>query len=255
MQTQVSPGALQPPAPWISHSIKVEEYYQEKEAQSQWLKRIFEDKTAITSAFEAMTLNTSSGTSSLVFGSTTSSPFTSGISAVPSGSRGFGMSMTAPHSSSTTGAFGFRAEQSVRTSGKNSFWGGFHQNSLGAAGQTTTLGFRAMTQTTGSGSSCSVFGTTSLPFMSGAGPAHSGGFRMSVAVPHSSSTTGAFGFGEDRLGGLVAWPLSGEASVRTPWVQLARTHRLPSMWPARLRTRLCLHVIFGISSVLESSSS
>ncbi|KAI5234923.1 hypothetical protein MUG91_G221n1 [Manis pentadactyla] len=46
MQTQVSPGALQPPAPWISHSIKVEEYYQEKEAQSQWLKRIFEDKTA-----------------------------------------------------------------------------------------------------------------------------------------------------------------------------------------------------------------
>ncbi|XP_057344000.1 LOW QUALITY PROTEIN: nuclear envelope pore membrane protein POM 121-like, partial [Manis pentadactyla] len=34
-----------PPAPWISGSITVEEYYQEKQAQSQWLKRIFEDKT------------------------------------------------------------------------------------------------------------------------------------------------------------------------------------------------------------------
>ncbi|KAI5225184.1 hypothetical protein MUG91_G240n14 [Manis pentadactyla] len=41
-----------PPAPWIGHSITVKEYYQEKQAQSQWLKRIFEDKTtpAVSSA-------------------------------------------------------------------------------------------------------------------------------------------------------------------------------------------------------------
>ncbi|KAI5180818.1 hypothetical protein MUG91_G366n1, partial [Manis pentadactyla] len=39
-------GISQPPAPWIGHSITAEEYYQEKQAQSQWLKRIFEDKTA-----------------------------------------------------------------------------------------------------------------------------------------------------------------------------------------------------------------
>ncbi|KAI5939880.1 Nuclear envelope pore membrane protein POM 121C [Manis javanica] len=49
-----------PRAAWIGCSIKVEEYYQEKQAQSQWLKRIFEDKTATTSDFEAMTQTTSS---------------------------------------------------------------------------------------------------------------------------------------------------------------------------------------------------
>ncbi|KAI5933190.1 Nuclear envelope pore membrane protein POM 121C [Manis javanica] len=38
-----------PPAPSISGSIMVKEYYQEKQAQSQWLKRIFEDKTALPS--------------------------------------------------------------------------------------------------------------------------------------------------------------------------------------------------------------
>ncbi|KAI5213313.1 hypothetical protein MUG91_G269n1, partial [Manis pentadactyla] len=42
-------GISQPPAPWISGSITVEEYYQEKQAQSQWLKRIFEDKTVSAS--------------------------------------------------------------------------------------------------------------------------------------------------------------------------------------------------------------
>ncbi|XP_057343012.1 nuclear envelope pore membrane protein POM 121-like [Manis pentadactyla] len=60
-----------PPAPWISRSIMLKEYFQEKQAQSQWLKRIFEDKTATTSDFEAMTQTTSSSVS------TTSSQFTS----------------------------------------------------------------------------------------------------------------------------------------------------------------------------------
>ncbi|XP_057343931.1 nuclear envelope pore membrane protein POM 121-like [Manis pentadactyla] len=175
-----------PPAPWIGHSITVKEYYQEKQAQSQWLKRIFEDKTTITSGFGAMTQITSCGPNTSVFGSTISSPFTSRMSAGPTGSGGFGMSMAAPHSCSTTGAFGFGARRSGRTGLKNHFWGGLDPNSLGAAGQSTpspflmasmpqntyaiaatTSGFGAMTQTTSSRTSSSVFGsTTSSPFMS-----------------------------------------------------------------------------------------
>ena len=84
-----------------------------------------------------------------------------------------------------------------------------HVSSFFAA---TTSGFGAMTQTTSSGTSSSVFGsTTSSPFTSGvsAGPAHSGGFGISMGTPHNSSTTGAFGFGEDRVGALEARPLSG----------------------------------------------
>ncbi|XP_057343013.1 putative nuclear envelope pore membrane protein POM 121B [Manis pentadactyla] len=78
----------------------------------------------------------------------------------------------------------------------------------------TTSGFGATTQTTSSGTSSSVFdSSTSSLFMSGvsAGPAHSWGFGMSVAAPHSSSTSGAFSFGEDRVGAVVAQPLSGVA--------------------------------------------
>ncbi|KAI5939907.1 Nuclear envelope pore membrane protein POM 121C [Manis javanica] len=55
-----------PPAPWIGRLITVEEYYQEKQAQSQWLKRIFEDKTSIISGFGAVTQTTSCGTNTSV---------------------------------------------------------------------------------------------------------------------------------------------------------------------------------------------
>ncbi|XP_073070349.1 nuclear envelope pore membrane protein POM 121-like [Manis javanica] len=120
-----------PPAPSISGSIMVKEYYQEKQAQSQWLKRIFEDKTATTSEFEATTQTTSSG------GSTTSSHVTSGVSAGPAVSGDFGMSVSDPHSSSTTGVFNFVAGWSGRTGGTAPFWGCLSQNSLGAAGQST----------------------------------------------------------------------------------------------------------------------
>ncbi|XP_057342786.1 putative nuclear envelope pore membrane protein POM 121B [Manis pentadactyla] len=172
---------------------------------------------AITSGFGAVTQTTSCGTNTSVFGSTISSPFTSRVSAVPTGSGGFGMSMAAPHSSSTTGAFGVGSGRSGRTGPKNPFWGALNSNSLGAAGQSTpstfhmastpqdtsgiaaiTLGFGATTQTTSSGTSSSVFGSsTSSPFMSrvSAGSAHSWGFGISMAAPHSSSTTGAFNFG------------------------------------------------------------
>ncbi|KAI5934238.1 Nuclear envelope pore membrane protein POM 121 [Manis javanica] len=199
-----------PPAPWISRLIAVEEYYQEKQAQPQWLKRIFEDKTATTSEFEATTQTTSSG------GSTTSSHVTSRVSAGPAVSGDFGMNMSAPHSSSTTGVFNCVVGRSGRTGGMAPFWGCLSQNSLGAAGQSTlfaiyvastsqdtfvlaaiTSGFGAVTQTTSCGtSSTSGFGSTiSVPLTSrvSAGPTGSGGFGRSVAAHHSSSTTGAFG--------------------------------------------------------------
>ena len=90
---------------------------------------------AITSDFEATTQTTSSG------GSTTSSHFTSRVSAGPAGSGDFGMSMSAPHSSSTTGAFDFVEGQSGRTGGTAHFWGCLSQNSLGASGQSTLFAF------------------------------------------------------------------------------------------------------------------
>ncbi|XP_073071653.1 nuclear envelope pore membrane protein POM 121C-like [Manis javanica] len=186
---------------------------------------------AITSAFAAMSLTTSSGTSSSVFGDTTLSPITSRVSVGPAGNGGFVISMAAPHRISTTGSFIFVSGWSGRTGLKNPFWEALNTNSLGTAGQSTpshihvastpqdtsgiaatTSGFGATTQTTSSGTSSSVFGSsTSSPFTSGvsAGPAHSWGFGMSMGAPHSSSTTGAFSFGEDRMGALVAWPLSG----------------------------------------------
>ncbi|XP_073087178.1 uncharacterized protein [Manis javanica] len=212
-----STGSIsQPPAPWIGRSITVEEYYQEKQAQSQWLKRIFEDKTATTSDFGATTQTTSSG------GSTTSSHFTSGVSAGPAGSGDFGMSMSAPHSSSTTGAFDFVAGRSGRTGGMAHFWGCLSENSLGAAGQSTlfaiyvastpqntsvlaaiTSAFAAITLTTSTGTSSSVFGGTTLsPIMSrvSVGPAGNGGFVISMAAPHRSSITGSFIFGSGQSG-------------------------------------------------------
>ncbi|XP_057342863.1 putative nuclear envelope pore membrane protein POM 121B isoform X2 [Manis pentadactyla] len=140
----------------------------------------------ITSAFGAVTQTTSCGTSTSVFGSTISSPFTSGVSAGPAGSAGFGMRVAAPHSSSATGVFGSAAGHRGRTAGKNPFWGGLNPNSLGAAGRSTpspfhvasthqktsgfvaiTSAFGAMTLTTSSRTSSSDFGgNTSSPFTS-----------------------------------------------------------------------------------------
>ncbi|XP_058424987.1 nuclear envelope pore membrane protein POM 121C [Diceros bicornis minor] len=72
--------------------------------------------------------------------------------------------------------------------------------SFGAA---TTSGFGATTQTTSSGTSSSVFGsTTPSPFTFGgsAAPAGSGGFGINVATPGTSSTSGAFSFGGGQSG-------------------------------------------------------
>ncbi|XP_073071685.1 nuclear envelope pore membrane protein POM 121C-like isoform X2 [Manis javanica] len=141
---------------------------------------------AITSAFAAMTLTTSSGTSRSVVGSTTLSPIISGVSAGPAGSGGFVISMAAPNSSSTIGSFGFGSGRSGRTGLKNPFWGALNENCLGAAGQSTpspihmastpqdtsgiaaiTSAFAAMTLTSSSRTSTTGFGSTiSVPFTS-----------------------------------------------------------------------------------------
>ncbi|XP_057343537.1 putative nuclear envelope pore membrane protein POM 121B [Manis pentadactyla] len=178
--------------------------------------------SAITSGSGAVTQTTSCGASTSGFGSTVSAPFTSRVSAGPTGSGGFGTSVAAPHSSSTTGAFGSASGRSGRTGLKNPFWGSLNPDSLGAAGQSTPSAFRvastqqntpgfsaitsgsgAVTQTTSCGASTSGFGSTvSAPFTSrvSAGPTGSGGFGTSVAAPHSSSTTGAFGSASGRSG-------------------------------------------------------
>ncbi|XP_069342436.1 nuclear envelope pore membrane protein POM 121C isoform X1 [Eulemur rufifrons] len=88
--------------------------------------------------------------------------------------------------------------------------------SFGAA---TTSGFGATTQTTSSGTSSSVFGsTTPSPFTFGASaaPAGSGGFGINVATPGTSSTSGAFSFGAGQSGtaGTTA-PFGGSLSQNT----------------------------------------
>ncbi|XP_073070358.1 nuclear envelope pore membrane protein POM 121-like [Manis javanica] len=114
---------------------------------------------ATTSGFGTTTQTTTSGTSSSVFGSTPSLPFTSGVLTGPAGSGGFGMSVAAPHSISTTGVFGFDAGQSGSTGSTAPFLGGLSQNSLGAAGQSTSFPFHVA----GTPQNMSVFAGTSTP--------------------------------------------------------------------------------------------
>uniref|UniRef100_A0A8C3WWR1 Nuclear envelope pore membrane protein POM 121C n=1 Tax=Catagonus wagneri TaxID=51154 RepID=A0A8C3WWR1_9CETA len=94
----------------------------------------------------------------------------------------------------TTSAFGTPASTQPAFGGTTAVF------SFGAA---TTSGFGATTQTTSSGTSSSVFGsTTPSPFTFGgsAAPASSGGFGISVATPGTSSASGAFAFGAGQSG-------------------------------------------------------
>ncbi|XP_037670313.1 nuclear envelope pore membrane protein POM 121C [Choloepus didactylus] len=98
--------------------------------------------------------------------------------------------------------------------------------SFGAA---TTSGFGATTQTTSSGTSSSVFGsTTPSPFTFGGSvaPTSSGGFGISVATPGTSSTSGAFNFGTGQsgttgtttpFGGALSQSTLGTPSQSTPF--------------------------------------
>nr|XP_036860940.1 putative nuclear envelope pore membrane protein POM 121B [Manis javanica] len=154
------------------------------------------------------------------------------VSVGPAGNGGFVISMAAPHRSSITGSFIFGSGRSGRTGLKNPFWEALNPNSLGTAGQSTpspfhvasttqntsgiaaiTSAFAAVTLTTSSGTSTTWFGSTiSVPFTSRvlAGPTGSGGFRMRMATPHSSSTTWTFSLVQDRVGQLVSGTLCGE---------------------------------------------
>ncbi|XP_073070370.1 uncharacterized protein [Manis javanica] len=224
-----------PPAPWIGRLITVEEYYQEKQAQSQWLKRIFEDKTSIISGFGAVTQTTSCGTNTSVFGSTISSPFTSRVSAGPTGSGGFGMSMAAPHSSSTTGAFGVGSGRSGRTDLKNPFWGALKPNSLGAAGQSTPSAFHLASTP----QDTSWIAAITLAF---------GAMTLTTSSETSrSSTNGTFSVGSGRSGRTVPRnPFWGELNPNSRDAVGQSTHPLPSTWPPHLRTHLGLQVAVSL---------
>nr|XP_036848421.1 putative nuclear envelope pore membrane protein POM 121B [Manis javanica] len=148
--------------------------------------KVRRQRQAITSGFGAVTQRTSCGTRISGFGSTISAPFTSMVSAGPTGNGGFGTCVPAPHSSPSTSAFCCGSGQSGRTHLKNPFWGALKPSSLGTAGQSTpssfhmasiaqstseiaaiTSAFAAMTLTSSSGTSTTGFGSTiSLPFTS-----------------------------------------------------------------------------------------
>ncbi|XP_062035655.1 nuclear envelope pore membrane protein POM 121C [Lepus europaeus] len=86
-----------------------------------------------------------------------------------------------------------------------------------AFGSTTAVfSFGAATPTTSSGTSSTVFGsTTPSPFTFGgpAAPAGGGGFGLSVATPGASSTSGAFSFGAGQSGATgTATPFGGALS-------------------------------------------
>uniref|UniRef100_A0A2I3RE72 Uncharacterized protein n=1 Tax=Pan troglodytes TaxID=9598 RepID=A0A2I3RE72_PANTR len=103
----------------------------------------------------------------------------------------------------THSAFGLKATASAfgtPASSQPAFGGSTAVFSFGAA---TSSGFGATTQTASSGSSSSVFGsTTPSPFTFGgsAAPAGSGSFGINVATPGSSATAGAFSFGAGQSG-------------------------------------------------------
>ncbi|XP_034807952.2 nuclear envelope pore membrane protein POM 121 isoform X1 [Pan paniscus] len=103
----------------------------------------------------------------------------------------------------THSAFGLKATASAfgtPASSQPAFGGSTAVFPFGAA---TSSGFGATTQTASSGSSSSVFGsTTPSPFTFGgsAAPAGSGSFGINVATPGSSTTAGAFSFGAGQSG-------------------------------------------------------
>uniref|UniRef100_A0A8D2DRK0 Nuclear envelope pore membrane protein POM 121C n=1 Tax=Sciurus vulgaris TaxID=55149 RepID=A0A8D2DRK0_SCIVU len=130
------------------------------------------------------------------------SSFTFGNSVAPAPSAAPASAQPA-FGSSAQSAFGLKTTASAfgaPASAQPAFGSTTAVFSFGAA---TTSGFGATTQTTPSGTSGSVFGsTTPSPFTFGgsAAPASSGGFGLSVAAPGPSSTSGAFSFGAGQSG-------------------------------------------------------
>uniref|UniRef100_A0A8W4FJ50 Nuclear envelope pore membrane protein POM 121C n=1 Tax=Sus scrofa TaxID=9823 RepID=A0A8W4FJ50_PIG len=119
---------------------------------------VFSFGAATTSGFGATAQTTGSGASRS--SSTTPSPFTfGGWAAPPSGSRGFGLSVASPGTSSASGAFGSGAGQSGTAGSTTPFVGGLSQKSLGAPSQNTSFGLNVAC----SAESQPVFGGASTP--------------------------------------------------------------------------------------------
>uniref|UniRef100_A0A8W4FDA0 Nuclear envelope pore membrane protein POM 121C n=1 Tax=Sus scrofa TaxID=9823 RepID=A0A8W4FDA0_PIG len=119
---------------------------------------VFSFGAATTSGFGATAQTTGSGASRS--SSTTPSPFTfGGWAAPPSGSRGFGLSVASPGTSSASGAFGSGAGQSGTAGSTTPFVGGLSQKSLGAPSQNTSFGLNVAC----TAESQPVFGGASTP--------------------------------------------------------------------------------------------
>nr|XP_036858486.1 nuclear envelope pore membrane protein POM 121C isoform X2 [Manis javanica] len=172
---------------------------------------VFSFGAATTSGFGATTQTTSSGTSSSVFGSTTSSPFTFGVSAGPAGSGGFGMNVAAPHSSSTAGVFSFGAGQSGTTGTTTPFGGGLSQNSLGAPGQSTPFAIHVGSTPQNK----SMFAGTSTPTFGQNTPAPGVGASGS-SLSFGASSTPAQGFAGVGTFGSPAPSFNIGAGSKTP---------------------------------------
>ncbi|XP_048646387.1 nuclear envelope pore membrane protein POM 121C-like [Marmota marmota marmota] len=164
---------------------------------------------ATTSGFRATTHTTSSGTSSSVFGSSTSSPFTFGGPVAPS----VGLSVAAPDTNSTSGAFNFGPGQSGTTGTTTPFVGVLSQNALGIPSQgtpfafnvastseskpvygsisTPTFGWSTLTAGVGTAGNSLSFGVSSIPTQGFVGVGSFGSAAPSFSIGAGPKTPGA----------------------------------------------------------------
>uniref|UniRef100_A0A8D0ZED4 Nuclear envelope pore membrane protein POM 121C-like n=1 Tax=Sus scrofa TaxID=9823 RepID=A0A8D0ZED4_PIG len=143
---------------------------------------VFSFGAATTSGLAATTWTTSGGTSSS--SSTTPSPFTFGGSAAPAGSRGVGISVASPGTSSASGAFGPGAGRRGTAGSMTPFVGGLSQNSLGAPRQNISFAFKVACTP----DSKPVFGGSSTPTFGQSTPARGVGTSGSSLSFGASST-------------------------------------------------------------------
>ncbi|XP_047611275.1 LOW QUALITY PROTEIN: nuclear envelope pore membrane protein POM 121C-like [Phacochoerus africanus] len=144
---------------------------------------VFSFGAATTSGFGATAQTTGSGASRS--SSTTPSPFTfGGWAAPPSGSRGFGISVASPGTSSASGASGSGARQSGTAGSTTPFVGGLSQKSLGAPSQNTSFALNVAC----TAESKRVFGGASTPTFGQSTPGPGVGTSGSSLSFRASST-------------------------------------------------------------------
>ncbi|KAM4832682.1 nuclear envelope pore membrane protein POM 121C-like [Urocitellus parryii] len=164
---------------------------------------------ATTSGFRATTHTTSSGTSSSVFGSSTSSPLMFGGPVAPS----VGLSVAAPDTNSTSGAFNFGPGQSGTTGTTTPFVGVLSQNALGiprggtpfafnvastseskpvyGSISTPTFGRSTLTAGVGTAGNSLSFGVSSIPTQGFVGVGSFGSAAPSFSIGAGPKTPGA----------------------------------------------------------------